>query len=72
MRSEIRIFTDNYVGNEHDKDVYSDHLISALARFGYSPYYTDVGDICFIVHTEESVHDIRNVNEDLKIENQIL
>lgn len=62
MQYEIRINTDTYIGNSGDKDSYKNDLILALARFAYSPYLTEQGDICFSIYSEQ---DIVKINEEM-------
>jgi hypothetical protein len=62
-RSEIIIFTEGFKGE--DKEKHEDALIIALARFGYSPYFTyDNDGVGFNVDTDESVKQIEEKKHD--------
>ena len=46
-------------------DRYTDMLIVALARQGYSPYLSEQGDVCFTT-TEDEVWEIKGGDSELE------
>ena len=58
MQHEIRVSTEDYIGNSEDKESYKNDLILALARFAYSPYLTEDGDVCFSIYTDKEIHKV--------------
>ena len=72
MQYEIQVNTTLYIGAPNKKEEYVDDLILALARFGYSPYLTDTGNVCFSIYEEEEITKAHPKLESEKIQNNIL
>jgi hypothetical protein len=72
LRYEIVINTENYQGDTANKEDYVNGLILALTRFGYSPYLSDWGAVCFSTYADDRITEIPDeMTDDIVAKNML-